>query len=549
MAVIGDAAEDVFISYKSERRRAAEHVGAVVSCQGYTVWHDYHLLTGADFGMQIEQKVRAAKVVMVLWCSLSVKSRWVIAEASLAERLGSLVPIMIEPCELPIDFRRKEYINLIGWDGSPRSHLLDRLWDNIERCTGHGTDVWKKVRAYEQTWRRFGAPSLQSFGLGEPLDEREQPDELAEAVVDPRIFNVRSRTSLGSRDLTENQKLQSLAAAQEWPLVRDSGVIESLARFEEKFAATYHATMARELREIIVRQMSTAPSAHARDDHRHWQIEDYRTEGRIRISARMVHGAPEADEAGWFLPTAGQREWFKDHEFGPDMVVIPAGEFSLGTEGNNREGPRRSIVVARPFAVSRFVITFEQWDMAEKFGGIGKVPDDMGWGRVKHPVIHVSWDDATAYCAWLSRVTGQSYGLLTEAEWEYICRAGTTTPYWQGKQITRQDANFDVGEVPRVELEHQQSRRTVPVDSFPPNPWGLYQVHGNVWEWVADNWHPNYLSAPAGVSAWTGGDASLRVVRGGSWSSGAAALRSANRECFPVDHRDYNIGFRVLRTL
>ena len=160
----------------------------------------------------------------------------------------------------------------------------------------------------------------------------------------------------------------------------------------------------------------------------------------------------------------------------------------------------------------------------------------------------MSWHDAVVYCDWLSRVTGLSYRLLTEAEWEYVARAGTHTPYWQGRAIGAGDANFDHGLVNGVE----PPRRTCPAGDFAPNPWGLYQTQGNVWEWVADAWHGDHgpvTSALSGPVERRGGDTTCRAVRGGAWSSSADALRASNRERFPVDHRDYNIGFRVMRSL
>lgn len=163
-------------------------------------------------------------------------------------------------------------------------------------------------------------------------------------------------------------------------------------------------------------------------------------------------------------------------------------------------------------------------------------------------MINVSWDDAKAYVAWLSRKAGKAYRLLSEAEREYVTRAGTTTPFWWGTSITTRQASYDdrstYGGGPKGELLSQ----TVLVDAFEPNPWGFYQMHGNVWEWVEDCWNESYTGAPSEGSAWTAGDCSRRALRGGSWVSLPWDIRSAARNRIPTSSRYYFVGFRVGRT-
>jgi formylglycine-generating enzyme required for sulfatase activity len=168
----------------------------------------------------------------------------------------------------------------------------------------------------------------------------------------------------------------------------------------------------------------------------------------------------------------------------------------------------------------------------------GYKPSDEGWGRGRRPVINVSWDDAKAYASWLSEKTGKIYRLPTEAEREYVTRASTQTPFCFGTDISTSQANYG-----------GDRRKTVPVDSFKPNPWGLYQVHGNVSEWCEDNWHVNYGGASADGSVRSGGDSSLRVVRGGAWRGPSDSLRSTARVGpFHSNQFDF-VGFRVARTL
>jgi formylglycine-generating enzyme required for sulfatase activity len=164
----------------------------------------------------------------------------------------------------------------------------------------------------------------------------------------------------------------------------------------------------------------------------------------------------------------------------------------------------------------------------------------------------VSWWEANAYVAWLSRKTKtkKTYRLLSEAEREYVTRAGTTTPFWWGPSISTSQANYN-GNYTYYGAKGEYRQKTVPVDSFDPNPWGLYQVHGNVWEWTEDCWHDTYSGAPADGSAWTTGDCTRGVLRGGSWEDDPTVLRAAyrNRLWYTPDLRNRNGGFRVARTL
>jgi formylglycine-generating enzyme required for sulfatase activity len=264
---------------------------------------------------------------------------------------------------------------------------------------------------------------------------------------------------------------------------------------------------------------------------------------------------------------------FKECESCPAMVVVPAGSFMMGSPESERgpiaaayaryaavpgftavplstEDPQHNVTVARPIAVSRFPVTFDEWDACVSDGGCnGYRPSDQGWGRGRRPVINVNWNDAKAYVAWLSHKTGKTYRLLSEAEWEYMARAGTTTPFWWGASFSTSQANYNGGYTYGGEPTGENRQKTVPVDSFSPNPWGLYQVHGNSYDWVEDCYHDSYNGAPFDGSAWTSGNCNARVVRGGAWSSAPWVLRSAFRSKFPSDFRSSNHGFRLARTL
>jgi formylglycine-generating enzyme required for sulfatase activity/TPR repeat protein len=271
------------------------------------------------------------------------------------------------------------------------------------------------------------------------------------------------------------------------------------------------------------------------------------------------------------------KDSFKECAECPEMVVVPAGTFMMGSPESERapieaalvayaivpgrstttpplstEGPQHNVTVARPFAVGRFSVTFDEWDACVTDGGCnGYRPSDQGWGRGRRPVINVNWDDAKAYVGWLSHKTGKIYRLLSEAEWEYMARAGTKTPFWWGASFSTSQANYDGTRTYDGEPTGDNRQKTLPVDtlSFSPNPWGLYQVAGNSYDWVEDCYHEGYNVAPVDGSSWTSENCNGHVVRGGAWSSAPWILRSAFRAFFPTNFRSSNHGFRVARTL
>ena len=234
-------------------------------------------------------------------------------------------------------------------------------------------------------------------------------------------------------------------------------------------------------------------------------------------------------------PGSGQS--FKDCPTCPEMVVVPAGSFMMGSPESepgrgSDEGPQRRVTIAKPFAVGKFEVTFAEWDACVKAGQCG----DEGWGNGRRPAINMSWYDAKQYVAWLSKTTRESYRLLSEAEWEYAARAGTTTSYSWGDDFDASLANSNKGE-------------TVAVGEYAANHFGLHDMHGNVWEWVEDCWNDDYRGATSDGTAQTSGECGRRVLRGGSWGDNPLNLRSAYRYRLASDYRFLSLGIRVGRSL
>jgi formylglycine-generating enzyme required for sulfatase activity len=251
----------------------------------------------------------------------------------------------------------------------------------------------------------------------------------------------------------------------------------------------------------------------------------------------------EAERA--LQPQATFRECAKDC---PEMIVVPAGSFMMGSPATEngrdpKEGPQQKVTIAQPFAVSKFLVTFAEWDTCVSVGGCPQ-NSEGSFGRGTKPVINVTWDEAKQYVDWLSLMTGRPYRLLSEAEWEYAARAGTTTAYPWGEEIGKANANC------RGCGSEWDGRETAPVGSFKPNAFGLFDMQGNVFQWVEDCYQESRSGAPTDGSARTSSNCKRRVVRGGSWYDGPDYVRSANRSRVDAsDSRDDDLGFRVARSL
>jgi formylglycine-generating enzyme required for sulfatase activity len=269
----------------------------------------------------------------------------------------------------------------------------------------------------------------------------------------------------------------------------------------------------------------------------------------VSLSSRSPHPLSADDEC-----TLKPKDVFKECDKCPEMIVVPAGSFTMGSPsdepGRQKNEDQVQVTIAKPFAVGRFAVTFDEWDQCVADGGCsGYRPPDEGNGRGRRPVINVSWSDAQKYVSWISSKTGKPYRLLSEAEREYVTRAGTTTPFWWGSDITTMEANYDGTYVYNGGSKGEYRKQTMPVDTFAPNPWGLYDVHGNVWEWTLDCCSDSNGGNPGDGSARGVGDCSCRVERGGAWFSIPESLRAASRIGMKSGSRGSGEGFRVARTL
>ena len=315
-----------------------------------------------------------------------------------------------------------------------------------------------------------------------------------------------------------------------------------------------------------------------------------------RVAAAAADSIARAEADAQRLAAAAERRRpgrvFRDCDVCPELVLVPPGSFMMGSPTSEEyrdddEGPRHRVTIGYTLAVGVYEVTFGEWDACVDAGGCGgHRPEDEGWGRGSRPVIHVNWEDAQAYLTWLSRRTGEGYRLLSEAEWEYVARAGTQTARYWGESVSNQCAfangndieyrryfralYYDLNEsgvtdevklafirtarrmyedMTPVSCSDGYGRPSAPVGSYRANGFGLHDVLGNASEWVEDCWNDSYQGAPSDGGAWTSGDCSRRVSRGGQMAADLRSLRSAFRYRYSAGDWLISLGFRVARTI
>jgi formylglycine-generating enzyme required for sulfatase activity len=386
---------------------------------------------------------------------------------------------------------------------------------------------------------------------------RRQAEAEAAAQAAQAAALEKQRQERVRRELEARQRAEAEAAAQK----RKQQLREQLQARREA-----DAQKLREQREEQQRkaQQIKADAAYRAEQERH------RKEQAARHAAELAAlmptpSSPVADAEGVlrdrFLDGAGA---------GPELVLIPTGRFQMGANEHEhaaalkagaqktwlaRETPQRWVGIAHSIALGRYPVTLGQWKQFVRATGWESQSDTdwrlPGYAQTdEHPVVGVSWNDVQLYLRWLSDATGQLYRLPSEAEWEYACRAGTRTAFSFGDTISPEQANYDGNYTYNAGPKGQFRQGTTKVGAFPPNPWGLFDMHGNVWEWVQDVVHDSYQGAPVDGSAWEeGGDQVRRVLRGGSWLYSPRYLRSAARNGYSAVLANDIVGFRVARKL
>jgi formylglycine-generating enzyme required for sulfatase activity len=392
----------------------------------------------------------------------------------------------------------------------------------------------------------------------------------------PFVYGSLSKQSIYLKAPTHAGAATTDRAAQVWTVIQNSTSQAVLEDFIRQFGSTEFGSMARarldELKRIAAVVPPVVPAVPA---------SPCRSDGATVASLSSRPACPlTAGEERALKP----KDVFKECEKCPEMVVVPAGSFRMGSPANepgrrDDEGPQHSVTIEKSFAVGKFHVTIDQfaafvaetgYDAGSRCyafeGGTFEEKQGRSWRNPgfaqngSHPAVCLNWNDAAAYVRWLAKKTGKSYRLLTEAEWEYAARAGTTTRYSFGddeKDLCSNGNGADQTLKNTIAVTGISTFApcsdgyvyTSPGGSFAPNGFGLFDMHGNAVQWLEDCWNENYQGAPADGSVWTSGDCSRRALRGGSRNSGPKDLRAAHLNMVPTDTRDNDRGFRLARTL
>ncbi len=479
--IAGAPMADIFISYSKRHSQLTKELARDLEAEGYTTWWDTSLLPDDTF---FPQSIRAE-----------------------IEAAKAVIVIWAE-------------------------HSITSPWVYSEAQLANGLGKLMQVRDEAVEWQRVPLPF--TAGNIPPITDR------------AKIFAAlaRKQVARSARQLREAEAEAARRAEAERRRKEAEAAKAAAERVEAERGAREQAR--REAWEAERKRREAEEAERKRQEQ---------AAKPVTVQAVVVRVGPKhQDRVTMFKPG----ESFRDLDTGPEMVVIPPGKFWMGSkdgEGLTSERPRHEVTIPQPFAAGKYPVTFDEWgayvrDGAGGFFGLGRKeeryrPGDEGWGRGRRPVINVSWDDAQAYVKWLSEKTSKTYRLLSEAEWEYACRAGTEMAYSFG------DGESDLGRYGWY--TSNSGGKTHPVGEKLPNGFGLYDMHGNVWEWCEDCWNSSYAGKPDRIEqsgeAWTAGDCNCRVLRGGSWIDYPQDCRAARRGRYSKENRNYDIGFRVARTL
>ena len=511
---------DVFISYPRSSRDKVDAIIDKLDALGIDCFFDVENIdAGANFPDAIDRALRDSKAVLCCWSPRYFSRPWCMIECRDALARGIMVPVAVEPFENlapPADLRQINWFDLVDWSGEDAHAGWTQTLQSLGKLVG---------RELAPSLRRTlpGGLRVDAEPPDAPGDVRARADVLADLRATWAGFPARSDLEAVQRFLDRVRK------------VAESSGIE--------FEIEHHLD---ELRRGAERRAEEAERNKA---------------------ARRVRDAAEAEalrraQERRLRPGAVWRDTIPGLAAGacPEMVTIPSSAFLMGsptsekrpTTYDGREEPQHGVQFDYRFALGNYPVTFADWDAAIAAGARLHRPVDEGWGRDRRPVIDVSWEEAHAYVVWLNSRLGltgsdHAYRLPSEAEWEFACRAGTTTMFSFGDSVSTAQANFngDGGN------GGENRQKTLPVGTFQANAFGLHDMHGNVWEWCADAWNADYSGPgrPDDGSPWLTGNVSRRVVRGGSWRVGSLDCRSACRSNHSQTDRGNDLGFRLARTI
>jgi formylglycine-generating enzyme required for sulfatase activity len=512
----GDRKLKVFISYSRAEQTFADEVGDGLEFEGsFNVTIDRSsIVEGEDWKARLGALIADADTIVFILSPASAKSDVCAWEVEEAARLSKrVIPVLAKPLEGVPAPPRLAALNYVRFDDrtyiaglAALSRALKADLDWIREHT--------RLLARAMEWQA-GGRSANRLLTGDDIAN-------ANAWAARRSKDAPEPTTLHLDFIKESEEAEvARSSVERQRLEREKSALRRGQRALAGAAGLFAC--------IIIGAIG-------------WYKQDFLKEQyywRVVMRPSVLTANQEKDKA------ANPGSDFKECSNGcPTMIVVPAGKFQLGSLEDSideNERPQHEVTIAKPFAVGRTDVTFDEWGGCVAAGACPKVSDD-GWGRGDRPVIEVSWEEAKGYITWLKRMTGKDYRLLSEAEWEYSARAGNQGRWSFG------DDEAQLGEY--AWFIENSDHKTQPVAKKKPNAFGLYDMHGNVWQWVEDPYHKKYHGAPSDGSVWSqGGDVSNRVLRGGSWFNRPQNLRSTNRSGGTAENRELDLGFRVGRTL
>ncbi|WP_219988589.1 SUMF1/EgtB/PvdO family nonheme iron enzyme [Leucothrix pacifica] len=513
---------DIFLSYSSQDRDRLTTLVDALEAQGWTVFWDHRAIKVADdWHKVIGTAIQQCTCVIVAWSENSVASTWVREEALIAKDRGVLYPIFIDQVPIPFGFTLLQAADFTRWNGD----------------TNHQEFIGLK----EQLSIRLNLQPV--VNLKPEPNPPLMPEPTPEAIPTPKLKIVPTKKT------EPKPRSPKQSSAQPQP---------------QKVSATGSNS---KTSESNVKLLGGVIALAAVGFGGYQLFSGGNNDARTSTASSPVTTAKPVAESVKQVVAVAEKPSAKLPENMPKMVLIPAGSFMMGCRDDKESGcqddekPAHTVNIKK-FYLAETEVTVAQFrafvdeknykTTAEQKGSCYSYDENGKWGDVKgnswkklgfeqgdnHPVACVSHDDATAYVKWLSDKTGKAWRLPSEAEWEYAARAGTETNYSWGKNIGSNNANCGAN------LCGDKFKYASPVASFSANEYGLFDMHGNVWEWVEDKWHKDYNGAPNDGSAWVSGNSSSRVLRGGSWSRGPQGLRSAIRFDYTPDYRSNALGFR-----
>ncbi|MFS0514158.1 SUMF1/EgtB/PvdO family nonheme iron enzyme [Nostoc sp. UIC 10607] len=499
----------VFISYshadESLKNELVNHLTTSIRQCIISTWDAREIPPGGEWDRQIKENLNTADIILLLVSSDFIRSEycWSIEVTKAVERHEAK-----EACVIPIILRSVDWENapFAQLQALPQNTLPVRSWNNQD-------DAFKNVAQ----GIRFAANKL--------IEERQQQQLKIEAA----IAQYRQRAEY----FTSDGKISPLELDMLNDLQKNLGLTDSEASTIRKKALDSYRIY-REKIEIYRLSLINFinEQGYPLDGNAERELKEFQQHYKLKHED---------------IVRLRETELFTALE----IVAIPGGKFLMGSLENepgrlDRESPQH-LVTIQPFFMGKYPVTQSQWAVVAALKEVNNPlnPDPSRFKGANRPVERVSWYDAIEFCARLSKKTGKTYRLPSEAEWEYACRAGTTTPFYFSETITTDLANYDGNYTYSAGTKGEYRQQTTDVGKFPPNSFALFDMHGNIWEWCQDAWHENYNGAPTDGSAWIS-ENDERLLRGGSWSGFPRFCRSANRYWRARGGRYDYVGFRVV---